>query len=33
MFECTDAAQKKLAEYFENQPKVVPVRVFLNQGG
>ena len=33
MFECTQAATDKIKEYFESQPKVVPVRVFLNQGG
>jgi len=32
MFEVTEAAQKKLAEYFERQEKS-PIRVFLNPGG
>jgi Fe-S cluster assembly iron-binding protein IscA len=33
MFEVTDAAHEKITDYFRNQPEVVPVRVFLNQGG
>ncbi len=33
MFEVTDAAYDKIQDYFKSQPEVVPIRVFLNQGG
>jgi Fe-S cluster assembly iron-binding protein IscA len=33
MLDVTQSATKRFAEYFEQQEKVTPIRVFLNEGG